>query len=82
VAFDEPNLIADAGLAPMVTLAERIGVPGFVPSHDRPRPAAEKPSDTPAVAWWDQPMPIKFDLSPWLVAGDKPPPLFDPGPDL
>ena len=26
-AFDEPNLIADAGLLPLVRLAERVGLP-------------------------------------------------------
>ncbi|MFF4392846.1 hypothetical protein OG365_01275 [Streptomyces sp. NBC_00853] len=25
--FDEPNLIADAGLLPLVALAERVGLP-------------------------------------------------------
>ncbi|PLW72821.1 hypothetical protein GQS52_03465 [Streptomyces sp. SCUT-3] len=29
-AFDEPNLIADAGLVPLVRLAERLGLPGLV----------------------------------------------------
>lgn len=27
--FDEPNLIADAGLLPLVALAERVGLPGL-----------------------------------------------------
>jgi hypothetical protein len=30
VAFDEPNLIADAGLVPVVALAERIGLPELI----------------------------------------------------
>jgi hypothetical protein len=30
IAFDEPNLIADAGLVPVVALAERIGLPALV----------------------------------------------------
>ncbi len=30
VAFDDPNLIADAGLVPIVALAERIGLPDLV----------------------------------------------------
>jgi hypothetical protein len=30
VAFDERNLIADAGLVPLVRLAERLGLPGLV----------------------------------------------------
>ncbi|WP_220040528.1 IS1380 family transposase, partial [Streptomyces tateyamensis] len=29
-AFDEPNLVADAGLVPMVRLAERVGLSGLV----------------------------------------------------
>ena len=27
VAFDEPNLIGDAGLVPVVALAEQVGLP-------------------------------------------------------
>src|SRR6266487_246796 len=30
IAFDDPNLIADAGLVPVVALAERVGLPGLV----------------------------------------------------
>jgi hypothetical protein len=30
VAFDDPNLIADAGLVPVVALAEQVGLPGLV----------------------------------------------------
>jgi hypothetical protein len=30
VAFDDPDLIADAGLVPVVALAERIGLPALV----------------------------------------------------
>lgn len=30
VAFDEPNLIADAGLVPVLALAEQVGLPGLV----------------------------------------------------
>ena len=33
VAFDDPNLIADAGLVPVVALAEQIGLPGLVAGH-------------------------------------------------
>ena len=33
VAFDDPNLIADAGLVPVVTLAEEIGLPEVVAEH-------------------------------------------------
>ncbi|MFF1870527.1 hypothetical protein [Kitasatospora herbaricolor] len=28
--FDEPNLIADAGLVPLIRLAERVGLPALV----------------------------------------------------
>lgn len=31
--FDEANLIADAGLVPMITLAEQIGLPNLVTEH-------------------------------------------------
>jgi Transposase DDE domain group 1 len=33
VAFDDPNLIADAGLVPVVALAERIGLPELIADH-------------------------------------------------
>jgi hypothetical protein len=33
VAFDDPNLIADAGLVPLVALAEQIGLPELVSEH-------------------------------------------------
>jgi hypothetical protein len=33
VAFDDPNLIADAGLVPVVALAEQVGLPGLVAEH-------------------------------------------------
>jgi hypothetical protein len=33
VAFDDPNLVADAGLVPVVALAEQIGLPGLVTEH-------------------------------------------------
>ena len=33
VAFDDPNLIADAGLVPVIALAERIGLPDLVAEH-------------------------------------------------
>jgi hypothetical protein len=33
VAFDDPNLIADAGLVPVVALAEQIGLPQLVAEH-------------------------------------------------
>ena len=33
VAFDDPNLIADAGLVPVLALAEQIGLPDLVTEH-------------------------------------------------
>jgi len=33
VAFDDPNLIADAGLVPVIALAGQIGLPGLVAEH-------------------------------------------------
>ena len=33
VAFDDPNLIADAGLVPVIALAEQIGLPELVTQH-------------------------------------------------
>jgi hypothetical protein len=30
IAFDDPNLIADGGLVPVVALAEQVGLPGLV----------------------------------------------------
>jgi hypothetical protein len=33
VAFDDPNLIADAGLVPVIALAEQVGLPGLVAEH-------------------------------------------------
>jgi hypothetical protein len=33
IAFDDPNLIADAGLVPAVALAEQIGLPELVSEH-------------------------------------------------
>lgn len=33
IAFDEPNLITDAGLVPVVALAEQIGLPDLVAEH-------------------------------------------------
>ena len=32
-AFDDPNLIADAGLVPVVALAEQVGLPDLVTEH-------------------------------------------------
>ena len=33
VVFDDPNLIADAGLVPVMALAEQIGLPELVAEH-------------------------------------------------
>lgn len=33
VAFDDPNLVADAGLVPLIALAEQIGLPDLVLEH-------------------------------------------------
>jgi hypothetical protein len=33
VAFDDPNLIADAGLVPVVALAEQVGLPQLIAEH-------------------------------------------------
>src|ERR687884_50767 len=33
VVFDDPNLVADAGLVPVVALAERVGLPELVTEH-------------------------------------------------
>src|SRR5918998_5634263 len=33
VAFNDPNLIADAGLVPVLALAEQIGLPELVAEH-------------------------------------------------
>jgi len=33
VAFDDPNLIADAGLVPVVALAEQVGLPELATEH-------------------------------------------------
>jgi hypothetical protein len=33
VAFDEPNLVADAGLVPLLALAEQVGLPALVAEH-------------------------------------------------
>src|SRR4051812_27548823 len=47
VAFDDPNLIADAGLVPVVALAEQVGLPRLVAEHvsilDAPNGAGANP---------------------------------------
>ena len=49
VAFDEPNLIADAGLVPVVALAERIGLPDLVTERVRIGGAANSAGANPAA---------------------------------
>jgi hypothetical protein len=48
VAFDDPNLIADAGLVPLVALAEQVGLPRLVVDHvailDAPNSAGANPA--------------------------------------
>jgi hypothetical protein len=49
VAFDDPNLIADAGLVPVVALAEQVGLPGLVTEHVTITGAANGAGANPAV---------------------------------
>lgn len=49
VAFDEPNLIADAGLVPVVALAERIGLPDLVAEHVKIAGAANSAGANPGA---------------------------------
>jgi DDE family transposase len=49
VVFDDPNLIADAGLVPVVALAERIGLPGLVAEHVSITGAANGAGANPAA---------------------------------
>ena len=49
VAFDDPNLIADAGLVPVVALAEQIGLPGLVAEHVVITGAANSAGANPAA---------------------------------
>jgi hypothetical protein len=49
VAFDEPNLIADAGLVPVIALAERIGLPELVAEHVKIVDAANSAGANPAA---------------------------------
>jgi Transposase DDE domain group 1 len=47
VAFDDPNLIADAGLVPLIALAEQAGLPELIAEHvsivDAPNSAGANP---------------------------------------
>jgi hypothetical protein len=49
VAFDEPNLVADAGLVPVVALAERVGLPDLVTEHVTLTGAANSAGANPAA---------------------------------
>jgi hypothetical protein len=49
IAFDDPNLIADAGLVPVVALAEQIGLPALVGEHVRIIGAANSAGANPAA---------------------------------
>ena len=49
VAFDDPNLIADAGLVPLVALAEQIGLPELVAEHVAITGAANGAGANPAA---------------------------------
>ena len=49
VVFDDPNLIADAGLVPVVALAERAGLPELVTELVRIRGTANGAGANPAA---------------------------------
>lgn len=49
VMFDDPNLIADAGLVPVVALAEQIGLPTLVAEHVTISGAANSAGANPAA---------------------------------
>lgn len=49
IAFDEANLIADAGLVPAVALAEQVGLPGLVDEHVAIVGAANSAGANPAA---------------------------------
>jgi hypothetical protein len=49
VAFDDPNLIADAGLVPVIALAEQIGLPELVAEHVAITGAANGAGANPAA---------------------------------
>lgn len=48
-AFDDPNLVADAGLVPVVALAEQVGLPGMVAEHVVIEGAANSAGANPAA---------------------------------
>lgn len=49
IAFDEPNLIADAGLVPVMALADQIDLPALVTEHVRITGAANSAGANPAA---------------------------------
>jgi hypothetical protein len=49
VAFDDPNLIADAGLVPVVALAEWIGLPELIVDHVKVVGAANSAGANPVA---------------------------------
>jgi hypothetical protein len=49
VVFDDPNLIADAGLVPVLALAEQIGLPELVAEHVAITGAANSAGANPAA---------------------------------
>lgn len=49
IAFDDPNLIADAGLVPVLALAEQIGLPELVGEHVAIEGAANSAGANPAA---------------------------------
>jgi hypothetical protein len=49
IAFDEPNLIADAGLVPVMALAEHIDLPALITEHLRITAAANSAGANPAA---------------------------------
>lgn len=49
VVFDDPNLVADAGLVPVVALAEQIGLPELVAEHVAITGAANSAGANPAA---------------------------------
>jgi len=49
VAFDDPNLIADAGLVPVIALAEQVGLPALVAEHVAITGAANAAGANPAA---------------------------------
>jgi hypothetical protein len=49
IVFDDPNLIADAGLVPVMALAEQVGLPGLVAEHVAIAGAANSAGANPAA---------------------------------